>query len=66
MAQRLHSLRRAKGWSQERLAGRAGVAVKTVQGIERDDHEPKLFTVICLADALGVTLDYLVTGREEA
>lgn len=63
MGRRMQDLRKAKGWSQERLAEEAGLSVKAVRSVEVGGHDPTLFSVICLADALGVTLDYLVMGR---
>lgn len=63
MGRRLRDLRKAKGWSQEKLAEEAGLSVKAIQTTERSTHDPSLFSVICLADALGCSLDYLVMGR---
>ncbi len=63
MGRRLRDLRKAKGWSQEKLAEKSGLSVKAIQTAERDTHDPSLFSVICIADALGCSLDYLVLGR---
>ena len=60
---RVQSLRMEKGLTGAQLAEKAGVATSTVGCIERGISEPSLFTAICLADALGVTLDFLATGR---
>ena len=60
---RLQSLRLEKGWTVAKLAVEAGVSETVIHHIERGRNEPSLFSAICLADALGVFLDYLATGR---
>ena len=60
----LVTLRKQKGWSQERLAQEAGISYNTLIKLERSGiKNPKIETVIKLADALEVNLDELV-GRE--
>jgi len=60
----LVTLRKQKGWSQERLAQEAGISYNTLIKLERNGiKNPKIETVIKLADALVVSLDKLV-GRE--
>ena len=60
----LVKLRKQKGWSQEKLAVEAGVSYNTIIKIERGRIEnPKIETVIKLANALNVSLDNL-TGRK--
>lgn len=60
----LKALRNQKGWSQERLAQEAGISYNTLIKLERNGiKNPKIETVIKLADALDVSLDELV-GRE--
>ena len=60
----LVTLRKQKGWSQERLAQEAGISYNTLIKLERNGiKNPKIETVIKLADALNVSLDKLV-GRE--
>ena len=59
----LIKLRKDKGWSQEKLAVESGISYNTIIKIERGGIEnPKIATVIKLADALSVTLDKLI-GR---
>ena len=59
----LVKLRKQKGWSQEKLAVESGISYNTIIKIERGGIEnPKIKTVIKLAEALGITLDQLV-GR---
>jgi transcriptional regulator with XRE-family HTH domain len=57
-------LRKQKGWSQEKLAQEAGISYNTLIKVERNGiKNPKIETVIKLADALNVSLDELV-GRK--
>lgn len=59
----LVKLRKQKGWSQEKLAVESGVSYNTIIKIERGGIEnPKIETVIKLADALSVSVDELI-GR---
>jgi len=60
----LAKLRKQKGWSQEKLAVESGISYNTLIKIERGGIEnPKIETVIKLADALRVSIDELV-GRK--
>jgi transcriptional regulator with XRE-family HTH domain len=60
----LVTFRKQKGWSQERLAQESGISYNTLIKLERSGiKNPKIETVIKLADALEVSLDELV-GRE--
>jgi len=62
--QNLVRLRKQKGWSQERLATESGISYNTLIKLERGGIvNPKIETVIKLADALNVGLDELV-GRK--
>jgi transcriptional regulator with XRE-family HTH domain len=63
---RLARLRRERGWSQELLAKRAGVALQTMIRIERDEvgpRGPNLRAVMLLASELGVTPEELLEDR---
>jgi transcriptional regulator with XRE-family HTH domain len=62
MGARLRELRRAADLSQARLATAAGVSQRSVQNWEYGKRTFDIESAIRLADALGVTLDYLV-GR---
>ena len=62
--QNLVKLRKQKGWSQEKLATESGISYNTLIKLERGGIvNPKIETVIKLADALNVSLDELV-GRK--
>jgi transcriptional regulator with XRE-family HTH domain len=49
-------------WSQEALAERARLHRTEIGKIEQGIVEPRLTTLVILADALGVTLDEMVAG----
>ena len=62
--QNLVKLRKQKGWSQEKLATVSGISYNTLIKLERGGIlNPKIETVVKLAEALNVSLDELV-GRE--
>lgn len=57
----LVKLRKQKGWSQEKLAVESNISYNTIIKIERGGIEnPKIKTVIKLANALKVSIDELV------
>jgi len=62
LGRRIAAQRRAVGLTQEELAERAGVNVKTIQGAEQGRTEPELRTLTLMAKALGTSLDNLVPG----
>jgi transcriptional regulator with XRE-family HTH domain len=53
-------LRKAKNWSQAELASKTGISQVMVGKYERDDAVPSIEVAKKIADALGVSLDYLV------
>lgn len=58
-------LMRRNDWTQKELAQRAGVAQQYIsQIILSDRYNPTLDVAERIADAFGVSLDYLVDGRE--
>jgi ribosome-binding protein aMBF1 (putative translation factor) len=66
MAERLGALRRQRGWSHSDLAAQCGdkITAGNIRQIEVGGNlNPKLNAVIALADALGVTVGYLVEGK---
>jgi transcriptional regulator with XRE-family HTH domain len=65
LAQRLRAARRRRGLSREELAHAAGMSYGAVVQVESGRRtENKISTVIALADALHVPLDYLLGRRE--
>ncbi|MEW6771076.1 MAG: helix-turn-helix transcriptional regulator [Bacillota bacterium] len=59
---RIKMLRQAKGWTQANLAARVGVARDTIAGYESKakQRQPNPDMLIRLAQAFGVTVDYLL------
>lgn len=47
------------GYSQKALADKLGIAVSTMSGIAQAESDPKLGTLLGLADVLGLSLDQL-------
>lgn len=62
-ASKLVQLRKAKGWSQQDLAVRAGIHAITVSEIERGATDPKQSTLEALARALEVGVADLLNGE---
>jgi len=59
---RVRKLREAKGWKQEDLARKAGIAANTVGGLERGKRETRWAKFEQVAAALGTTTDALQRG----
>jgi transcriptional regulator with XRE-family HTH domain len=69
LAGRIKALRRAKDWSQERLAERAAIQRSYLADLERGGRNPSVRTLVKIANALGVPASALLeeparTGRE--
>lgn len=56
---RLRKLRNCAGMSRSELAGKARIGTTTIQSYERGIVDPSAHALRCLADALGVSMDYL-------
>jgi transcriptional regulator with XRE-family HTH domain len=56
---RIRQLRERKGVSLRELARRAGVGVATLSRIESGEANPRMNTLLQLADALGVFVGHL-------
>lgn len=61
---RLRDLRNRKGWTQALLAERSGLEARRVGEFELRAAPPMAKYLVALADALGVSVDYLL-GREK-
>ena len=60
---RIAALRRERGLSQSELAKRIQVSPSALGMYEQGRREPSADTMVALADSLGVTTDFLLTGR---
>jgi transcriptional regulator with XRE-family HTH domain len=64
LEQRLKQLRKKAGWSQQRLAEKAGLSYNVITKIEQGvAKKPTIQTMIKLADAFKISLDELVNRR---
>ena len=64
VGQRIVEARQQQRWSQVDLAVSAGVGIATLKRIELGQYEPRLSTARRLAEALGVSLESIVSDRD--
>ncbi|MCF6465089.1 helix-turn-helix domain-containing protein [Clostridium sp. Cult2] len=64
IADRIQSLRKNKGISQEELADKVGVSRQAVSKWESEQSVPDLDRVIIMSEYFGVTTDYILKGIE--
>lgn len=62
---RIKHLCKQKGITQKQLAELAGLTEPSISRIVNGSREPRANSVLKLADALCVTTDYLLKGKEE-
>ena len=66
MADRIQSLRKAKGFSQEELADKIGVSRQAVSKWESEQSTPDIDKIIMMSELFEVTTDYILKGTEPA
>ncbi|MGC6327881.1 helix-turn-helix domain-containing protein [Rhizorhabdus sp. FW153] len=64
MGARIKALRKARHWPQKHLARLVDIRFELLNKYEGGFGTPPVDTLVRIADALGTTLDYLVTGAE--
>lgn len=64
VGQRTRTRRQALKLTQQELAKGTGLSPQHISAIEQDKRAPSLPSLAELAEELGVTIDYLVTGKE--
>lgn len=64
IADRIQSLRKSRGISQEELADKIGVSRQAVSKWESEQSSPDIEKIILLSDYFDVTTDYLLKGIE--
>ena len=64
IADRIQSLRKGKGISQEELADKIGVSRQAVSKWESEQSLPDIEKIILLSEYFDVTTDYLLRGIE--
>lgn len=62
LGEKISSLRKNKGLSQEMLAEKCGISLRTVQRIENNKSIPRPFTLKVIADALSIHIEQLVSN----
>lgn len=60
--ERLRYIRKKRKISQDELASQIGVSRQAVFEYEANMMEPRWFTFMRIADALGVSMDFLARG----
>lgn len=63
---RIRQLRREREWSQEDLGKKINIHWQTVALYEKDDTIPSAMVLKRIAEALGVTADYLLFGATDS
>ena len=58
-------LRKEKGWTQNELAEKLQVSDKAISKWESNKGDPSIEFLPVMAELFGVTLDYLMTGKEQ-
>lgn len=64
IADRIQTLRKSRGISQEELADKIGVSRQAVSKWESEQSSPDIDKIILLSDYFDVTTDYLLKGIE--
>lgn len=65
LAERLKILREERRIYQKEMAKLLGLSLRGYQCYEADESEPKLATLIAIADYYQVSIDYLVGRTDE-
>ncbi len=58
-SEKLITQRKLQGLSQDKLAEKAGINIRTLQRIEKNEVKPQPYTLSCLANSLGVKIEDL-------
>lgn len=64
LGQRIRNRRQSMRLTQQQLAKDLGVTPQHISAIEQEKRTPSLTSLAKLAEELGVTVDYLATGKE--
>lgn len=63
---RIAALRRQRGWSQAQLAQQLKISASAVGMYEQGRREPSAQLLVDMARELGVSTDFLLTGKASA
>lgn len=64
LGKRIRGKRKAKGWSQEELAGKCGISISFMGHIERSTRKMSLETFVAMCEVLEVSADELLWGTK--
>ena len=64
LGQKIKEKRQDLGITKEELADNLGTTPQHISAIEQDKRTPSLQLLVKLAEELGATVDYLLTGKE--
>jgi len=64
LGRRIRERRKALGLTQQELATALGLTPQHISVIEQDKRAPALASLARMAEELGVTVDFLVKGKE--
>jgi transcriptional regulator with XRE-family HTH domain len=64
LGRRIKERRKTLGLTQQQLAEALGVTPQHISVIEQDKRAPSLSSLARMAEELGVTIDFLVVGKE--
>lgn len=59
-------LRKEKSWSQIELAKQIGASREIISRYERNESQPSVEMIIKIANAFGVTVDFLISQSENS
>ncbi len=65
IGKRIRKLREIKGYTREQLAEMADISVNFLYEIERDKKGFSALILFSISEALGVSMDYIMTGDGE-
>jgi transcriptional regulator with XRE-family HTH domain len=65
IAEKIKQIRTQKGFSQEELAEKTNLSLRTIQRVENGKSDPRGNTIIRIADALNVTIDTFIDSQKE-
>ncbi len=64
VGRRIYQSRISLGMTQEKLAEMMDVSIQMISNLERGNKEIKISNLVKLSSILGVSTDYILTGRE--
>lgn len=65
MREKIKLIRLAKGWSQKKLAEKAGINANTILNFENGKTSSSIDVVMCILNAMGYTLEIVKIKKED-